>query len=242
MSMKRRGSAFYRAEMSRMLDQFQPGFVVAPTFVNSPNDGLRGIVTAANRVENKVYVAWNGGSVKQHDPDELMIVSMPVHVQNAPAQMREESVMDNPTSNEEAKTEQAVELMRKAGVGRRMAKKFKDGDKIKYRSPDGTTQDGVVSNATEYKGKIKVTPEEKNTSSGKSDILVDIDKISTRRMAMYHAQPGRTYRRTRAETESNEANCPKCGGDMDIEPFTKSEKMWRCSECGWKIPTSKVLA
>jgi ribosomal protein L37AE/L43A len=226
----RRGSSFYRDEMARMFDQFKPGFIVAPTFIGSSNDALRGVVTAVNRVENKVYVAWNGGAVSQHDPDDVMIVSSPVHFTNAPV-VREEAVEEGLTPTEEAKQEQQAELMtRRAHIGRRMAfhQEKMQGD------PSTHGLDTPVSGGTNVmQNLVKDLRTEASQVSGNG---------TGRRMAVYHAQRGRFYKRNRAEAESDGANCPKCGDPMQIEPYTKSEKMWRCPECGWKIPTSRVLA
>jgi DNA-directed RNA polymerase subunit RPC12/RpoP len=60
------------------------------------------------------------------------------------------------------------------------------------------------------------------------------------REAMYWCSPGRTYRLTRQEQGEGPVSCPRCKSQMETEPFTKSEKMYRCPECGFKIPTGKV--
>jgi len=74
----RRGASFYRSELARMLAQFYPGALVGPLTVSSPGDSIAGIVKSVNPAENKVYVAWNGGAVKQHDPDEIALRVFPV--------------------------------------------------------------------------------------------------------------------------------------------------------------------
>jgi ribosomal protein L37AE/L43A len=61
------------------------------------------------------------------------------------------------------------------------------------------------------------------------------------RRGMYWCAPGRTYRLTQDEQASDAAVCPKCGGKMELEPFTKGEKMWRCPKCGFKVPTGKAV-
>lgn len=60
------------------------------------------------------------------------------------------------------------------------------------------------------------------------------------REAMYWCSPDRTYRLTKQEQEAGSAMCPKCKGDMENERFTRSERMYRCPECGFKIPSGKV--
>jgi len=61
------------------------------------------------------------------------------------------------------------------------------------------------------------------------------------RQAMYWCGPERTYRLTKGEQNDGNAICPKCKGQMEKEPFTRSEKMWRCPECGFKVPTGKAI-
>lgn len=73
----RRGESIYKKEMARMIDQYRPGSVVLCTY-QVIGDSLVGVVERVNKVENKVYVAWNGGPVKQHDPDEIMLAERPV--------------------------------------------------------------------------------------------------------------------------------------------------------------------
>ena len=60
------------------------------------------------------------------------------------------------------------------------------------------------------------------------------------RRAMYWGAPDRVYRLTREEQESGSALCPKCHKEMGLEPFTKSEKLYTCQKCGFKVPTSKT--
>jgi DNA-directed RNA polymerase subunit RPC12/RpoP len=60
------------------------------------------------------------------------------------------------------------------------------------------------------------------------------------RRAMYWGAPDRVYRLTRNEQENGTAVCPKCKKDMALEPFTKSEKLYNCPSCGFKVPSSKT--
>lgn len=60
------------------------------------------------------------------------------------------------------------------------------------------------------------------------------------RRALYWNAPGRVYRMTRSEQENGSCSCPKCRIDMEKQPFTRSEKLLNCPECGFKVPTSKV--
>ena len=72
------------------------------------------------------------------------------------------------------------------------------------------------------------------------DASVDLDSLKSRR-AMYWGGPGRTYRLTRQEQQDGVSICPRCKKEMQQESFTKSEKLVLCPECGFKIPTSKVV-
>lgn len=60
------------------------------------------------------------------------------------------------------------------------------------------------------------------------------------RRAMYWGAPDRVYRLTKEEQDSGSAICPKCQKEMALEPFTKSEKLYTCQKCGFKVPTSKT--
>jgi predicted RNA-binding Zn-ribbon protein involved in translation (DUF1610 family) len=60
------------------------------------------------------------------------------------------------------------------------------------------------------------------------------------KQAMYWCSPGRTYRMTKQEQESGQASCPRCKGQMEKERFTRSEKMFRCPNCGFKVPSGSV--
>lgn len=79
--MKRRGS-LHHTELSRMIEQFKPGMYVVATYAPGPADSIRGVVRDVDMKSKKIYVAWNGGPVKQHDADELMPASMPVSEQS----------------------------------------------------------------------------------------------------------------------------------------------------------------
>jgi hypothetical protein len=60
------------------------------------------------------------------------------------------------------------------------------------------------------------------------------------REAMYWCHPGRTYRLTKQEQDGENPTCPKCKSKMEKEPFTKSEKLFRCTSCGFKVSTGKI--
>jgi ribosomal protein L37AE/L43A len=152
------------------------GDYVVPLFISSPMDAIHGIVTHVSSAEDRVYVAWNGGPVKQHDPDEIMVAVRNVKVENNTK--TEDVVIDNPTmSDAQDKVEKNG---RKASIGRR-------------------------------------------------------------KTALYHGGVGRTYRRTRAEINEGAYTCPSCKGNLDLDKYMKSVKIYVCPNCGWKITTDKVV-
>lgn len=68
----------------------------------------------------------------------------------------------------------------------------------------------------------------------------DYSGLKSRR-AMYWGAPDRTYRLTRQEQENGSAMCPKCRKDMEVQPFTKRDKLYVCPACGFKVPKSKTV-
>jgi len=64
--------------------------------------------------------------------------------------------------------------------------------------------------------------------------------LRTRR-AVYHAELDRIYRTTRSENELGVMNCPRCKKEMDLQPYTRKNKIYICPKCGWKITTDKLL-
>ena len=80
-----------------------------------------------------------------------------------------------------------------------------------------------------------------------ADWLIDFHKKSASdysglrsRRAMYWGAPERIYRLTKDEQENGMAVCPRCKAEMQKEPFTKSEKLYSCPKCGFKVPSSKT--
>lgn len=69
----RRGTDFWPGELGEMVHNFEPGDVVVSTLVSQGTGYFTGVVRDVRPKLNKVLVAWGGGSVKQHDPDEIML-------------------------------------------------------------------------------------------------------------------------------------------------------------------------
>ena len=67
----RRGTSYWPGELGNMINQFAPGDIVSSVIANS--DVLIGSVRTVDSRLNKVMVAWGGGSVVQHDPDEIVL-------------------------------------------------------------------------------------------------------------------------------------------------------------------------
>lgn len=67
----RRGTSYWPGELGKMINQFSPGDVVSSVIADS--DVLIGIVRSVEPKLNKVIVAWGGGSLGQHDPDEITL-------------------------------------------------------------------------------------------------------------------------------------------------------------------------
>lgn len=67
----RRGTSYWPGELGNMIKQFSVGDVVSSTIADS--DVLIGVVRRVEPKLNKILVAWGGGSVVQHDPDEITL-------------------------------------------------------------------------------------------------------------------------------------------------------------------------
>ena len=68
----RRGTDFWPGELGKMIHQYRPGDIVTAVITGS-DDSFTGVVRDVQPKLNKVLVAWGGGSVVQHDPDEIML-------------------------------------------------------------------------------------------------------------------------------------------------------------------------
>jgi hypothetical protein len=74
----RRGSTYYPGGLGTLLGHLRKGDIVS--YVLNDGDGFSGIVRDVDNKLNKVTVAWAGGIVRQHDPEE---VALNVHVYDA---------------------------------------------------------------------------------------------------------------------------------------------------------------
>jgi len=67
----RRGSTYWPGPLGGMVSQYVPGDIVVS--VIAAEDSFIGIVREVHPKLNKVMVAWGGGSMVQHDPDEIQL-------------------------------------------------------------------------------------------------------------------------------------------------------------------------
>jgi hypothetical protein len=206
--MKRRGSSFCTTEMAKAIQQFSPGDIVLPLFMDT-YPAVHGVVTAVRPKEHKVYVSWGNVTEKQHDPDEI----------------------------------QPADLGKISGV-RRMAGRAKEVIAVDEEDP-------------QFVGDPKTHGVEKPRPGGftiMQRLVKDLHKESLEeakegprtaklrsRRAVYHRERGRVYKRTRYEIQNGVLVCPRCRGEAERQPFTKSVKIYICPDCGWKITTDKVL-
>ena len=68
----RRGSTYWTSELSKMIDVYHEGDLVS--YIGVGAEELYGVVSTVDKVCNKINVSWNGGSDKQHAPDELTLI------------------------------------------------------------------------------------------------------------------------------------------------------------------------
>jgi len=70
--------------------------------------------------------------------------------------------------------------------------------------------------------------------------LKNASELRSRR-AMYWANVERIYRLTKRELVDGSVLCPRCRKEMILEPYTKTDRMYCCSGCRFKIPRSNVI-
>jgi len=234
----RRGSTLWGNGNANMVMQYQAGDIVKPT-TGHGNDFL-GVVKGIDARLNKVWVSWAGGNVVQHDPEEIYL---------------------EPHQNE---------LVRSRMASRRGAKASEspfDGSRSAYFGPSGMSQEELetalaenladwkkmndairifqrgetVENLTPENARQNVRNLEKVIQHQRGMLNVMKSRSAKSRRAMYWGAPDRVYRLTKMEQEKGCACCPKCKVDMITDKFTKSDKLYICPDCGFKVPTSKTV-
>jgi predicted RNA-binding Zn-ribbon protein involved in translation (DUF1610 family) len=199
---------------------FQEGDIVNLLHHGCDNN-FYGVVSEVNPKEHKVYVAWSGGKVAQHEPNELQF--HPNFIDACQIYSRYNNCVSNIVTaaleNEENTTS--------ADVGPAfMGSPETHGMEEPVRGGFGIMQD-------------LVHDLRKESISG--EIKVGGSRRSQFKRAVYHRQKGRVYQRSRSEVEYDVIACPKCRTLMDEHNFTRSIKLWMCPDCGWKIPSSNII-
>ena len=200
----RRSSSFWPGELGKMIDQFKTGDIVA--FLGSNSATFHGTVLDVNAAINKVLVAWNGGGVEQHDPDEVTL--HPAYAARVASRRSSGETLITENSEEAEKDEDFVGDAKEHGLDTPIGGGF-----------------NIMQDLTKKLHKESIR---------------DASSLIGRR-AMYWTGPDRTFRMTKKEQESGDACCPTCKSHMDKESFTRGENLYRCSECNFKVPSSKIV-
>jgi hypothetical protein len=212
---KRRGSSLWTTALSgaTMVNQYQPGDLVTSSLVKESD--FIGVVRAVDPKINKVWVAWAGGAVSQHDPDEI-------HFEPHQSELVRSRMSSRRASHSKKATDpnidpQFVGNPDKHGLDTPIAGGF-----------------GIMQSIAEQQRKEMNTEAEKDSGDPRAASLRS-------RRAMYWSTPSRVYRMTRREVVDDSALCPKCKEQLELEPYTKSDRMYRCPGCSFKIPKSSVI-
>ena len=236
--------------MNEMVMQYEPGDIVRPVAVE--DHGFIGVVRDVDARINKVTVAWGGGSMKQHDPDELMLC---IH-QDPTVRERMGSV------SEKVGAGFFVDRASSEGAGARDSKTAAGMEDSVMRARAKETAENAFDGVKEEADELARDYADRNAMGGPKDklakayykaVMEEVAKLAGRskmasaaresrrgRSAAYWCAPQRTYRMTRSEQESGAPTCPRCKVDMAKEPFTRSEKMWVCPTCRFKVPAGKL--
>jgi len=212
----RRGSSYYRSEMAGLIDNFKPGDIVTPVFVN--DDTFYGIVRSIDRKANSVMVAWGGGSITQHGPEEVVIHPFAISPEITKRRMASQGALI--TKGVIAMTEEEAEDNPQFV-----------GDPETHGIEDPV--DGGFGVMQKLVKKLRKESEEEAEEG---------PKVARSRRGVYYMQAPRTYRMTKSEANGNPLICPRCGAQgMEKERFLKSDKMFVCPDCRFKVPSSKLV-
>ena len=260
--MKRRGSSFCRSEVAPMFQQFSVGDIVTPLFLDT-YPVVHGTIVDVRPKEAKIYVAWNNGPIKQHDPDEIQVVPFEARrvsrvVKKSKDLKSEDKYVGDPKTHGIDKPrgggfsilqdladdlhEESYEEAQKQTKEIEKELKNRRGSRLGETLLEKSTtwhEDGSVEK------KVRMWEDDYDYDGDEYDDEDDEDEVfevSDLRRAVYHNERGRIYRRTRLEGDSSVLICPRCKSDgLELQPFTKSVKIYICPECGWKITTDKLI-
>jgi DNA-directed RNA polymerase subunit RPC12/RpoP len=215
----RRGTTFWPGELGNMINQFSPGDIVSSVIADS--DVLIGSVRSVHPRINKVMVAWGGGSVVQHDPDEI---TLHPHMNDFLVQRLSDTRVASRRTRDANEIEFIENKMAKELLAEDVPPDFQGNPKVHGIDEPRGGGFSIMQNLQE-----DLVKEEQKEREG------------SEKYAMYWSGPGRTYRLTKLEQNGGSVACPKCRTQMDNERFTRNERMFRCPDCGFKIPTGKVV-
>jgi len=259
--MKTRRGSIWGSGNENMVTQFKAGDIVKPVIVN--NLGFTGVVRAVDARINKVFVAWGGGAVSQHDPDEVQIMMPQDEMVKAKMASRRTKagvvpgVPDGTGPHGKGGQDGRGECPFDSEASLKGSRRTKVGSD--FFVDRTSAADADVHNLTktaagvpydQFVGDPKTHGIDSPRGGGFSimqDLAKDLHQESTRqaglksRRGMYWGAPDRTYRLTRQEQENGSAMCPKCRKDMELQPFVKKDKLYVCPSCGFKVPRSKAV-
>ena len=58
---------------------------------------------------------------------------------------------------------------------------------------------------------------------------------------MYYGRPPRIFVLTKEESSTGRATCPRCRSRLSVSPYSKTDKLFSCRKCGFKILKSSVF-
>lgn len=236
----RRGSSLWGNGNANMVMQYQAGDIVKPT-MGTGNDFL-GVVKGIDARLNKVWVSWAGGNVVQHDPDEIYLEPVQSDIVRARmASRRGAKASTNPFDGSRSAYDPFGQpSLTREELETALAENLDDWKKM--NDAIRTFQrGGTVENLTPENARQNVRNLEQVIRHQKQMLNVMKSRSAKSRRAMYWGAPDRVYRLTKMEQEKGCACCPKCKVDMITDKFTKSDKLYICPDCGFKVPTSKTV-
>ena len=208
---------YWPSTISGHLDAFEVGDLVVSTLISEGE--FHGIVKDVQHKINKVMVAWGGGSLCQHDPEEIQLsMHQSDMVKNRMASRRGKIAME---------PEQAEADPQYVG----------DPEVNGIDEPRGG---GFSIMQDLAKDQHQQSMEQSSENPKVSPIQADEQELRNRR-GMYWCGPERTYQMTKREIANGNAKCPKCCSDMGKHCFTRKSKLFICDGCGFKISSDKVL-
>jgi hypothetical protein len=198
------------------------GDLVTSTLVS--NGEFFGVVRDVQHKLNKVMVAWGGGSLCQHDPEEIQLS---VH-------------QDDTVKSRWAST--STRTTRRGRLAMEPEEANADPQYVGDPKVNGldNPRDGGFSIMQDLSKEQAKESLEQSSENPKVSPIQGSTQLKSRR-AIYWCGPGRTYKMTKVEVACGTPRCPKCCGDMGKHNFTRNANLFICDDCGFKISSDKVL-